>query len=66
MQLAKNVGERGVLKIAGLVAKYGLQSFLEAVFLEVHELAQCDDEEAKRVEDKLLEIILPGIEGEAK
>lgn len=57
--IAENVDERGVLKIHSLVAKYGLQETLEAVFLEVNDepgngnKGEPDYDEAKRVHAKL-------------
>jgi hypothetical protein len=61
-EIAKNVDERGVLKIRSIVAKYGLKETLEAVFLEVCDTldgneGDPDYEEAKRVRDRLDEII---------
>ena len=63
MLLAPNVDERGVLKICSLVGKYGLKETLEAVFLEVCDLLENNEEgdpdydEAKRVHDQLLVIV---------
>jgi hypothetical protein len=60
--IAKNVDERGVLKIRNLVAKYGLKETLEAVFLEVCDTldgneGDPDYEEAKRVHNRFAEIV---------
>ena len=44
MLLAPNVDERGVLKIRSLVGKYGLKETLEAVFLEVCDILENNEE----------------------
>jgi hypothetical protein len=60
--IAINVDEIGLLKIRSLIARYGLQEFLEAVFLEVYETLDYDKDdpdyvEARRVHRRLDNLI---------
>jgi hypothetical protein len=48
--IAMNVDEIGFLKIRCLIARYGLQEFLEAVFLEVYETLDYDKDDPDYVE----------------
>jgi hypothetical protein len=57
--IAKNVDERGSLKIRSLIGRYGLADFLEAVFVEMNDIESDSEDypEVERVKDRLYDII---------
>jgi hypothetical protein len=45
--IAENVDERGILQIRNLISRYGLEEFLQAVFLEMNDITDNLDKEEK-------------------